>query len=73
MPSKEDEIRKIKEKISELDRLESKENEDIKEIDFVVRFKNLSPALKTITIFSWVIAIYLLIFFIAGFIAGIYG
>ena len=75
MLSKEEEIRKTKERLSELKREEDMREIIIKPqkiIDFVVKFKNLSPALKIIVIFSWVVVIYLSIFFVTGFIMGVY-
>ena len=39
----------------------------------VIRFKNLSGALKTLVVFGWITLVFYIIAFIAGFIMGFYG
>lgn len=58
-----DEVREIKEKLAKID--------EAKKEMVVVRFKNLSPWLKTIVTLGWVIVLYFSILFVTGFIVGI--
>ena len=66
-----------KEKVDEIKRKSAKiEEEDKGMVQYnirIVKFRNLSPWLKTIVVFSWVIALYTAIFFSIGFYTGIVG